>query len=494
MAERARLSPPETSPSGPWRWHSPDWLSLPVSEMISGERRLEAENFLSSGRALRIAFKGRQTGWCPISKLAAVWKPGRTKNTLVPPNHGTPFLAATQVFDFRPIPRKWVARGQHGTLLAKDGEIVVTCSGSVGNVTILGAPHSGALISNDLLRIVPHDRRHYGWVFGFLRSDQAKQMMTSAQYGHIIKHLEVQHLEDIPIPQVKPEIERYFLERTEAMLASRNRGHELTLQAEAYFEKCVGEINISDWGEKGYSISSGSLFGSGRRRLEGSFHNPGVTEIRRHLFSKHSFMPLSDLGYKIWVPGRYKRVPAVNGVDYFDSADVLTVCPTSKKRFADCAFGDSYRGRVKKDWLLMPSSGQVYGIIGNAVLAGELLDGKVLSNHVIRIAPTDTASIRPGYLLTALTHPTLGRPILKSLPFGSSVPEIDTGDLTQLDIVRLSLGEETTIADLAEEAASHRTRADLIEKEMASESGKIVAEFLSGSDEDVICSPVPLDR
>ena len=44
--------------------------------------------------------------------MANVWQPSRLKGIQVGPDFGTPFLAATQVFDIRPVPRKWLAIDQ----------------------------------------------------------------------------------------------------------------------------------------------------------------------------------------------------------------------------------------------------------------------------------------------------------------------------------------------------------------------------------------------
>jgi hypothetical protein len=193
-----------------------------------------------------------------------------------------------------------------------------------------------------------------------------------------------------------------------------------------------------------------------------------------------AFVSVAEAGFRVWVPGRYKRIPAEDGIIYYDSADLLETNPDASKRFADCAFGDEHKGRVQHNWLLMPCSGQVYGIIGSAVLAGVSLDEQVVSNHVIRLAPRANAVIRAGYLLTVLTHPTLGRPVVKSLAFGSSVPEIDPADIEDFQIVRLSPREEAAIADLAEESAAERARADVLERELATGAGRLIERFLAG--------------
>jgi hypothetical protein len=44
-----------------------------------------------------------------VQDLARVWQPSRLKGIVVPPGTGTPFLAAGQVFEARPVPRKWLS-------------------------------------------------------------------------------------------------------------------------------------------------------------------------------------------------------------------------------------------------------------------------------------------------------------------------------------------------------------------------------------------------
>jgi MFS-type transporter involved in bile tolerance (Atg22 family) len=55
------------------------------------------------------------------------------------------------------------------------------------------------------------------------------------------------------------------------------------------------------------------------------------------------------------------------------------------------------------------------GIIGTAILAGTDLEEHVISDHVMRIKPRQDALVKPGYLVTALSHPLFGRPMIKSL-------------------------------------------------------------------------------
>jgi hypothetical protein len=442
---------------------------------------MEAETYLSRGFSLREAIEAHTNDWKTFGDLARVVQPGRLKGVLVSPEYGTPFLTATQVFDVRPVPRKFLALDQMET--AKDcfvdnGTILVTRSGSVGRSTLAHAPHRGVVISDDLLRVSAKDKRDYGWLYAYLHAPQVRAMTVGAQYGHIIKHLETSHLEALPIPTVDDATAAEFSRRVARILNLRDEGYRLTLEAEARFEKALGPLKVNDRGGEGFTVKASQAFLGGRRRLDASVHTPGVAAIRRHLAKNgEGFTTLAEAGYDVWVPGRYKRIPAEDGVIYRDSADLLEVSPDLMKRFADCRFGDNFRGRVRSDWILIPSSGQVYGIIGTAILATEALDDQVVSNHVIRVAPKKDASVRRGYVVTALSHLLWGRPLVKSLAFGSSVPEIDSEDLANLEFVRLKPADESTIADLAEASAKARASADVLECEIARDAGTIIERF-----------------
>lgn len=203
MAQRARLSAPHSEPRQEWPWHQVKWTSLSVNPLRSGDRRMEAESYLSGGYGLRLTIENRPVGWQRFENFASVTLPYRHKGIHVSPEDGTPFLAATQIFDIRPVPRKWLAIEKWddaSDLLTKPGDILVTRSGSVGRAVLATVSLNGVLISDDLLRVAPIDQLQWGWIYAYLRSPQARAMMTGAQYGHIIKHLETSHLNALPVP------------------------------------------------------------------------------------------------------------------------------------------------------------------------------------------------------------------------------------------------------------------------------------------------------
>jgi len=459
---------------------------------------MEAENYLSSGYGLRLAIQSRAAGWQPLKQFARVWQPSRLKGIQVSPDFGIPFLAATQVFDIRPVPRKWLSlerTHEAERRFVVPGTIVITCSGAVGRATLAHAPHEKTLISHDLLRVVPEDNVQWGWLYAYLRSPQARAMMTSAKYGHMIKHLEIAHINALPVPVVIEKRAFEFHKQTTELLDLRNRAHRFSLESEERFERALTPTKVKDWGEGGYRVRASATLFAGRRRFEGAFHNPGASTIRRHL-SKNGkdFRMMSDCDFDIWLPNRFKRIPAAGGVELVDSSSVFETNPDLEKRVAETDFGDSYKGRVRAGWLLMARSGQTYGLNGSVAFATVAFEDRVVSDDLIRIAQKPNASVRTGYAYVALSHPRLGRPLVKALAYGSSIPHIDVADLKAFRVVRLPSKEENAIADLAEDAAALRARADIQERALATAAEKLIDQFIAGEMKNFIATTPTDDR
>jgi type I restriction enzyme, S subunit len=249
MALRARLVTPRTAPDKTWQWHSVKYTSIPASVLFSGDRRMEAETYLSSGYGIRVAIESKQRGWVRFDQVAKVEQPNRLKGILVSPEYGKPFLAATQVFDVRPISRKFLAiEKMEGarSCYVKDGTIMVTRSGSVGRPTVAHNVHEGIVISDDLLRVKAINPKESGWIYAYLHAVQTRAMTKGAQYGHMIKHLEVSHLEALPIPLVDQRTAEEFTQKLAQIVSLRNDSYRLTLEAEKRFEEAFAPVEVED--------------------------------------------------------------------------------------------------------------------------------------------------------------------------------------------------------------------------------------------------------
>lgn len=482
MVSRPLLSAPLPEAPTTWPHHTAKVATLPVHLLMRGDRRLEGDVYLTSGYGIRLALETQPAGWVPMGQLARVWQPGRLKGIPVGPTYGTPYLAATQVLDFRPAPRKFLSLDKikdSDALFVKRGQILVTRSGSVGRTTLAFIAHEKLLISDDLLRVAPLNSASSGWVYAYLHTAQARAMSNGVQYGHTVKHLEVAHLESLPVPQLTPKRLATFQDGFERILKARNRSFELLQEAEAKYEALYPDFTPVSDDVPGFSASS-ALMGSRRLRLEASYHVPSVQHINA-TFRRHAraVVSLASVTEKIIVPGRFKHVYGDGGTPYIDSADLLEVNPDITKYVLRMEEKEQAQYHVEEGWLLMPCSGQVYGNIGHVVLATQWHTQKMLTNHALRIAP-DTKKIRPGYLQCVLGHPRLGRPQIVRCAFGASVPEIAAADVAQALVPRFASKIENVIADLMEESAVLRSDADILENQLAADAEALLDRFIAG--------------
>lgn len=438
---------------------APQFTTLPLSDMSSGDRRLEAEVYLSDGFTVRRLIQQSSLQPQALGEIGKIWQPSRLKGVQVGPEHGVPFVAATQVFDIWPTPRKWLAPSRTPDLaqryVAPDW-MLVTCSGSVGNVIMTYSTHANLVISHDLLRVEIDDPQLRSYVYAFLRTRFGRTMMQASHYGNVIKHLEVAHLEQVLVP-VLPLLLSETERRIRMVFDARDEAYRLDMASRHRFDEAMDD-RPEPPSEEGYAVSALEMFG-GRRRLEAYAHSPASQFVSR-VFERNA-VSIESLGSlaRAFIPGRFKRIYGDVGTPYLDSEPVFKINPERTKFLTPATDINFATYMVKRGWLLMARSGQIYGINGQAIIANECHEQKVVTEHIMRIVP-EFDKIRPGYLQTVLSHPTLGKPLVVSRAYGTSVPELAPEDIERLPIPRLARQVEHEIANAAERASELRVKAD----------------------------------
>ena len=471
MALHNRITAQLTPPPDTWPWHEADWTAVSAVKLAGGQRRLDAETYLTPGYRVRAALEAKPGGWLPFDSLAHAWTPPRIKMVHVPPPHGVPYLNTSQVFDIRPTPRKWLAFGKVNAAdrrTAPPGTILVMASASVGRSTVVTDAHAGAILSHHFMRVEPRDPALRGWVYAFLQSPHGRAMMAGLQYASLIRHIEPHHLADLPVPTVDDERAARFAADFDRVLALRNASYHATLEAERLFAETI-DGPPPEGPDIGFEVMASGLR-TGRRRLEAAYHDPAARVIRDRF---RRWEPLEAVTERVWWMSRFKRHYGVDGEPYLSANDLFAINPPDNKRILTGIIKEADSYRAEAGWLLMACSGQTYGLNGATLLATKHHERFFLSHDLIRIVP-DAERITGGYLLTALTHPTLGRPLLIREAYGSSIPHLDPEDVAAFPVVRLDPDAKAAIAERAESAAADRAEADELERRMAAEAGAFI--------------------
>ncbi len=459
------------------------WSVTRASVIASGDRRLEAEAYLSDGYGRRLSVESRPSGWKHLGGLANVWQPARLKGVIVDPSRGVPFLSAGQVFESVPRARKWLSLSQ--TTGAKDcyvprGTLLMSRSGTVGKVIVAHEPHVNVVLSDDLLRIAPRDESLLGWLYAYMRTPTFRMMATTLRYGHIVKHLEVQHLKSLPVVDVAPSVSMRMTTITNEIFSSRDKAQQLIGQAERiYFNALGGYLPKQRYDDP--MLVSSSRVTKGRRRLDGFYHNQDAVDIEAAIESAASSTEsLAEVCTRIFYPSRFRRFFGPNGVPYRSAEELFDLNAPVTKRIYASLVEDAEKYILHAGWLVMACSGQVYGLNGSVMLLDSRHEGVFATHDLIRIIPS-REKVRSGYLLLVLGNRRLGRPQVIRNAYGTSIPHLDVADIEHIRIPRLADALEAEISDLMLEAVRLGSSADELEDALTLEAEDITSKFIRGT-------------
>ncbi|HZU30051.1 MAG TPA: type I restriction endonuclease subunit R, partial [Candidatus Angelobacter sp.] len=130
-------------------------------------------------------------------------KPTRFPRVYVDAAHGTPFLSSSDIISMRPeienyLSQKLTSHLDH--LLIRELDVLISRSGTVGNVSLASNQLSGRALSEHAIRLrtpVPEDA---GFMAAFLRSRYGRLQLINASYGSVVQHIEPEHLARVQVP------------------------------------------------------------------------------------------------------------------------------------------------------------------------------------------------------------------------------------------------------------------------------------------------------
>ena len=97
-----------------------------------------------------------------------------------------PIFQPSSILELYPKPDGYIAENT-GTnidaLRVKKGQVLVTCSGTIGKTTYVSDTLDNKIFSHDLLRISCKESTDAGYLYAYIKSDIGNKMLTTNQYG-----------------------------------------------------------------------------------------------------------------------------------------------------------------------------------------------------------------------------------------------------------------------------------------------------------------------
>lgn len=416
-----------------------EWATTSIKNIVNNGLRLEASFYNAHSLNLRENIAQSQWGTKPLAGPQGFTKasyPGRFKRVFVE-HSDLPIFRPSQITDLKPAPDLYLSDKTPTDLNAlrvKRGQILMTRSGTVGIVSLVSESYNNQIFSDDLLRIDCESPDDIGYIYAFLKSDEGQALISTNNYGAVIKHIEPTHLEQVKVPnlphQLKGEINTLIVKSYE----SRDRANELIDQAESLLVRSMGlpPLNSIKPNEKidAHQISIKHI----ADRFEATYHSSRVEQVIK-LIQQADCRVLkvqdSVLSESIVLPGRFKRVyvNSTTGVTFFGGKQIYELNPSNKKYLSTLMHDERIKDQLtlRENMILVTCS----GTIGKVQLTPEHWSGWTINQHVLRIIPQDTAAASIMYIWLQSGY---GQLLIKRFSYGAVVDEIDDKHIGQVPI------------------------------------------------------------
>lgn len=254
--------------------------------------RFDAGYYAGEVNLVRILLNNLEISGVEIKRLnslvADIFWPGRFKRSYTTNNKGHAFLLPSEVIALLPKAKKFIANCPDNVVAEREW-LLITRSGSVGRCLIVTKQLAKAILSDDLIRVVPHDEDSIYYIYAYLNTWLGQSMLIKDQYGGAIKHIEPHHVASIKIPIIH-NVWDDIIKNMREVHRLREEAQNYLIQAEKQLYSELGFPEIDDekaeylYDQNGVvSCSFETNTNCLKLRFDASYHAPVSKYVRRIL-------------------------------------------------------------------------------------------------------------------------------------------------------------------------------------------------------------------
>ena len=436
------------------------------TSLFEGDFRLNAEYYTHENN-FKLAKHLKTT---KLSSLADVVGFGPFKRYYIENiKYGVPLISSSEMMESNPSCEGIISSEltkEVSKYLVSRNTILVSCSGTIGNITLVDSRLVNKAISQHALRVIANNETHIGFLYSFLNSEYGYSIISGKKSGAVIDEIYENDLNIIDIPVIS---EDYILELNTLILdafANRDLANE-------YLEKASQLIHLYNKLPE-FSDSELSKIDSETEikktnlseftfdyRLDAHFYNPlaekAVGNIKQFASKYESLFNLADCSFK---GSRSTRnyVDKDHGIPFLSGKNIVQIRGNYKyiSRTETNNLSDMI---LEKNQILISRS----GTLGRTVFVWNNYENFAASEHLIRVVP-NSELIDEGYLYAFLST-DYGYHQLLRYKHGSVIDEITEGQISQSVIPLPSDKQQKEIGDLVRNAYNLRAEAIRLEDE-----------------------------
>lgn len=451
------------------------FCTVTLSDVISRGKRLEASVFdVESMQAYQTINHGKYPAVPLIgdnSPVKRAYYGARLKRNYVEANYpnAVGFVGSSEMLDCYPQPVKFMEDADRTKdLHVHYGDILISRSGTIGNLTFVGKTLEKLLVSEHAIRM--ECRSYPGYVYAFLKSKTGQSLVRSNIYGAVIQEIEPEHLATVPIPNAPADIKKRINDLIVGSYELRDASNELIDEATALLVKELQFPDIRDFdvalykknaGVDTFSVKLSDMAG----RVDASYHVPIVDAIVEHMKQHAAEVTTvgdSRISKDVILPPRFARVYVEEGYGsvLIGGKQLYELDPSGKKYLSRTKHKDLMEKlEVEQNTILITRS----GTIGKVVLVPKHWEHWIPSDHIIRVVPASKDIA--GYLSVFLAS-EYGYPLITHYTYGSVVDEIDDTHVSSIPFPLLKNKDiQQQINTLALEANEKRYEAYKMEQQ-----------------------------
>jgi type I restriction enzyme S subunit len=382
-----------------------------------------------------------------------------------------PFLSSAEIINMRPEVEYYLSRKLTkglDELIIKKWDVLISCSGTIGNVGLASSTFAGKALSQDAIRLRANDPETAGYITAFLRCKYGRLQIIQATYGSVIKHIEPVHLQRVYIPDFvehRPRLGSRIL----WAYGLRDQANELLDEANAKLHSLLKLQYLDELSSKEHvPVFVKTRTSELSFRFEASFHDP-VAQTARETLANSGWEITTLLDPRVTAEIRAvtkfrKRVYVrAGGIPMLSSKQLMQVDPVDVKRLAKGAHTkDLPEIALKRDMVTVSCS----GTIGRVQIIPAYMEGWTANQHAMRLVAANELNV--GYLYAWLSS-DYGQRLVKRYSYGSVILEIDKGMLGSVPIPLPPPDIRNQIGNLVLRANELRNQAWQIEREAIDE-------------------------
>ncbi|CAK7029110.1 Type I restriction modification DNA specificity domain protein [anaerobic digester metagenome] len=330
--------------------------------------------------------------------------------------HGVPYIAASDMTKSSVDSGKFVSKKQAKRLkrLMLDSDwILISCSGTLGNVVYTNDLFKNTFATHDLIRLIPDNKKLLsGFLYAYLASKYGYTLLTQSGFGGVVKHINSEHVANIPVPlfpeSKQQEIHNLIVESANLRVEANRLLEEAKSKLLSYAALPQLTANNYDYFGARSEGRTASCFTKSIKNIDTTTinafnHSSRIEKTKQQIRDCCQTIPLEKIlnDRKIFSTGSFPRVEvnSENGIMLINQKDIFDTIIKGKK---------ISRRKVKTDSLVEYGEVLIAGVgtLGEsetfcrAIFANEDLQGQLVSGEFIRMKTNE--KYLSGYLFAWL--------------------------------------------------------------------------------------------